>query len=56
VEIEDETSINNFTYSFNTPTGEETDGEANSLPYVKYKAMIITPSLRYVNFAFTSTD
>ena len=56
VEIEDENSINNFTYSFNTPAGEETDGEANSLPYVKYKAMIITPSLRYVNFAFTSTD
>ena len=56
VEIEDETSINNFTYSFNTPAGEETDGEANSLPYVKYKAMIITPSLRYVNFAFTATD
>lgn len=56
VEIEDENSINNFTYSFNTPSGEETDGEANSLPYVKYKAMIITPSLRYVNFSFTSTD
>lgn len=56
VEIEDENSINNFTYSFNTPTGDETDGEANSLPYVKYKAMIITPSLRYVNFSFTLTD
>ena len=50
--VEDKTALNEFTYNFYTPTGRETDGEANNLPYVKFKAIIMTPSIRYVNAVF----
>lgn len=50
--VEDKTALNEFTYNFYTPTGRETDGEANNLPYVKFKAIIMTPSIRYVNAIF----
>ena len=54
--VEVEGIENEFTYTFNTPAEDSTDGAANNLPYVKYKAMIMTPSLRYVNFTFKQTD
>ena len=54
--VEVEGIENEFTYTFNTPAEDSSDGAANNLPYVKYKAMIMTPSLRYVNFTFKSTD
>ena len=54
--VEVEGIENEFTYTFNTPAEDSTDGAANNLPYVKYKAMIMTPSLRYVNFTFKQTN
>ena len=55
VEVSDE-YLNQFTYTFNTPSGEETQGSANDLPSLKYKAIVSTPSIRYVNFSFTQTE
>ena len=49
VEIDD--ILNEFTYTFNTPTG----AEANDLASIKFKAMIVTPSLRQINYTFTQT-
>ena len=49
VEIDD--ILNEFTYTFNTPTG----AEANDLASIKFKAMIVTPSVRQVNYTFTQT-
>ena len=54
--VEDTENVNNFTYTINTPSGSETDDEAHSIPYIKYKAMVMTPSLRYVNSSFVETD
>lgn len=54
--VEDKTAVNDFTYSFYTPTGRETEGEANNLPYIKYKAIIMTPSIRYINSVFCNSD
>ncbi len=54
--VEDVNALNDFTYSFYTPTGRETEGEANNLPYVKYKAIIMTPSIRYVNSVFYNSE
>lgn len=51
-----ENALNNFTYQFNTPTGDATGGEANKLPYLKYKAIVSYPSLRYINYSFTQTE
>jgi hypothetical protein len=54
--VEDTENVNNFTYVINTPSGSETDDEAHNIPYIKYKAMVMTPSLRYINSSFVETD
>ena len=48
--------LNEFAYTFITPNGESTQGEANNIPYVKYKAIIEYPSLRYINSTFVMTN
>ena len=48
--------INQFTYTFNTPSGDETHGSANDISSLRYKAIISLPSIRYINFSFTQTE
>lgn len=50
--IEIDNTLNEFTYSFNTPVGTE----ASDLASIKYKAIVAIPSLRYVNHTFTTTE
>lgn len=50
--VEIDNTLNEFTYSFNTPVGTE----ASDLASIKYKAIVAIPSLRYVNHTFTTTE